>query len=183
MNNIPILLQYFFPGFFFILTFKYLTNIKPKSSTIFIMSVAISYFSICFLSLFILTDDALMIGGISCGGLIILSIILAKIYSSKMFINNMVRLFHRTQHTDIWHDVLDLNDGSSLKIYLKDKKYYVIGSFHCYEENGKESWFSISKYGKYDIESNNPIETTFHDKKDIFMVFNLMDVDHIEVFN
>lgn len=128
-------------------------------------------------------DNTLALSGVSFLFLTIISIIAALIHSSKWFKTAMVKLFHKTPNDDIWRDVLDLDNGSNLKVYLKGKDYYLIGHHKNHEENGDNSWFAISAYGKFDINTDEVIDNKYMDKENIIATFRLSDVEHIEIFN
>lgn len=96
----------------------------------------------------------------------------------------MVRLFHKTANEDIWRDVIDWENGSNLKIYLKDKDYYLIGHQKNLEEKGEESWLAISAFGKFDKETNkNYKEEPSHlDDESVIYTVRLSDIEHVEIF-
>lgn len=94
----------------------------------------------------------------------------------------MVRLFHKTPHNDIWHDVLDFDRGSNLKIYFKDSGIGLIGHHKVHEENGDDSWFAISAPIKFDINTDEIIDDRNMNNENIIVTFKLRDVKQIVVF-
>jgi len=78
--------------------------------------------------------------------------------------------------------VLDLTNGSNLKIYLNGSDYYIIGHFKNIDEN--ESWLAVSAFGKFDKTTNKPLESepSFLDKPNVIYTVRLSDVEHIEIF-
>lgn len=175
-------MQYFIPGYLFIIIFRFFTNKKIEKSIILIISCVLSYVFLSLIkayheptSLFI-TSAIAVIAAIVCG------LIFSLIYISKWFSWILVHIFHKTVHDDIWHDVFDFKNGSNLKVYFKDKDYYVIGAYRVSEDKGNDSWFAISGYGKYNKITNDPIENGFIGDDSVIMTFKLSDVEHIEVF-
>ena len=76
----------------------------------------------------------------------------------------------------------DFKRGSNLKIYERDKDYYVTGHHYANEEKGNDSWFAVTAYTKKDVDNDKVIEDHSSDEKAILAV-RLSDVDHIEIFN
>lgn len=96
----------------------------------------------------------------------------------------MIRLFHKTPNDDIWRDVLDLENGSNLKVYLKDKDYYIIGHHKNHEEKGEDSWLALSGYGKFDKITNENYmqEPNFINNSAVIITVRFSDIDYIEIF-
>lgn len=120
----------------------------------------------------------------------ILFVSITAVLSQQTFFKNItVKLFHKTFNDDIWRDVLDLENGSNLKVYLKGKDYYIIGHHKSHEENGNDSWLALSAFAKYDKETNknykNEPDYTDDDIKNEYNIITVKfsDVEHIEVFN
>ena len=110
--------------------------------------------------------------------------ILSIIFTSKIFTKISVNVFHKTMHEDIWRDVLDLRNGSNIKIYLKDKDYYVIGQHKNHEEKGNESWLAVSAFAKFDKETNSIYheEPSYLDDESVIYTIRFSDIEHIEIF-
>lgn len=110
--------------------------------------------------------------------------ILAILIQRTWFKKIIVKIFHKTINDDIWKDVLDLDNGSNLKVYLKDKDYYIIGHHKYQEEKGNDSWLALSAFAKFDKKTNCNYknEPQFLDNEDILITIRLSDVEHIEIF-
>lgn len=102
----------------------------------------------------------------------------------KWFKKITVKLFHKTLNNDIWRDIFDLENGSNLKVYLKDQDYYIIGHLKNHEEKGNDSWIALSAFAKFDKETNKNYknEQSYLDKKDIIITVRFSDIEHIEIF-
>lgn len=112
------------------------------------------------------------------------SLLFAKIYTCSTFKNVMVKLFHKTPNDDIWRDVLDLDNGSNLKVYLKNQDYYVIGHHKNHEEKDGESWLALSAFCKIDKTTNQIFgnEKSYLEKEDVIITIRFSDIEHIEIF-
>lgn len=193
INNISLVLQYIAPGYLTLLIFYFSLGKKIDNKSKLIPGCLISYILISFV-VFLRTQNsylmslpnnefinsifAFIIGAIffTLIGIIIKIPVITKIF---------VFLYHRTINQNIWQDIIDSYNGSNLKLFLKDKKYYVIGHMRNYEENKKECWIAINAFGKYDKNTNQPYndEPPFLDKENFIYVVRFSDIEHIEVFN
>lgn len=185
-------MQYFVSGYVFLVIFSSLTSIKAEEKIKFIMSCVISYVNVTLISitneLFIHTrflEEPLIVSGLSIIFSTISSIIWAKLYTSKRFHNFMISYFNKSQNEDIWRDIIDFENGSMLKIYIKGYPYYIMGRYKSHEEKGEKSWFVLSAYTKIDKGSNFNYnnEPDFSLRDDIIIAIRLRDVEHIEIFS
>lgn len=149
---------------------------------ILVLSCLFSYLSITLISLFKQIDNTLVLSGVSFMVLTVLVIIVSILYSAKWFKGVLVKLFHKTPHSDIWSDVLEFDKGSNLKVYFKNNDIGIIGHHVVHEEKGDDSWFAISAPIKFNIETEEAIDDSNKDKEDVIVTFRLSDVEHIEVF-
>lgn len=146
------------------------------------MSCVISYISLSIITLFYNNENILITSAISIIANTIVAILFAFIYKSERFNSFLLKTFNKTVSDDIWHDVFDFKNGSNLKVYFKNKDYYVIGSYRLSEDKGNDSWFAISGYGKYDKETNEAIDDSVINDNSVIMTFKLSDVEHIEIY-
>lgn len=146
------------------------------------MSCVISYTALSLITLFYENEDILVMSAISIIFNIVVASVFSLFYMSGTFNSFLLKKFNKTVSDDIWHDVFDFKNGSNLKVYFKDKNYYVIGAYRISEDKGNDSWFAISGYGKYDKTTNDPIEDNFIDDDSVIMTFKLSDVEHMEIF-
>ncbi|WP_157668735.1 hypothetical protein [Lachnoclostridium phytofermentans] len=96
----------------------------------------------------------------------------------------MLKVLHKSPNDDIWRDIFNYNQGSNLKVYLKDKPYYIIGHYKLHEEKENNSWFALSAYSKMDKLTNQNYnnEPDYSDREDIIIAVRLSDMEHIEIF-
>lgn len=192
IENIPNLLQYYVPGYWTILIFRYLGSKKVSNSIMNIMSCVISYVFISVIALlrvlielpFSVPNTPIINSSIAIILGTFFAIIVALIFSCKWFSKLTVWLFHKTPNEDIWRDVLDLRNGSNLKIYIKDADYYVIGHHKNHEEKDGDSWLAVSAFAKFHKTSNTPYrnEPSYLNDKNVIYTIRFSDIEHIEIF-
>ena len=93
----------------------------------------------------------------------------------------------KTQYDEIWRDIIDLEGGSNLKIYIKNENYYVRGHFRNIEEHKTDPYIAVFGYGKFDKitnklidEESNHMDDDIKDDSNIF-VTRMSNVEHIEI--
>lgn len=170
--------------------FLFTTSKKKDGKSVLITSCVISYLLLSFVEVLrlkyfkSLPDTAIVNSVLSSAIGIVFTAIMSIIYSHKYFRKITVKLFHKTPNEDIWRDVLDLDKGSNLKVFLKDKDYYLLGHYKNLEEKGNDSWIALSAFSKRDVETNKNYknEPDYNDKEEIVIVVKFSDVEHIEIF-
>ena len=190
LENIPLILQYFIPGYITLSLFSYFSSKKSMEPKLRLIAyVAISYLLMAvteglvehFNGSGIVKDSVLMKSAFAIFIGIICSIIMAMIFHSKHFSNLLVKIFNKTPNDDIWMDIINFKKGSNLKIYEKGSDYYIVGHHFVNEEKGNESWFAITAYSKYS-KTGELLEDHSEDDNAILAV-RLSDIDHMEIFN
>lgn len=155
-----------------------------------ILSCIISYLLLCVVSLFRinilkqLPNTAIINSALATFLGSIIFIILLMLSQLKLFRNITIKIFNKTLNDDIWRDVFDLKNGSNLKVYLKNKDYYLIGHLKNYEEKEENSWIALSTFAKFNVETNENYknEPNYLDKSDIYITVRFSDIEHIEIF-
>lgn len=190
LDNLPLILQYLVPGYLAAKWFEFTLSKKIDTKNLLIFSCAVSYSFLSLISLLrikwlkAIPDTAIINSALSIIiGIIIVSVI-AVLSQRKWFKNLTVKLFHKTLNDDIWRDVLDLDNGSNLKVYLKDKDYYLIGHHKNHEEKGNDSWLALSGFAKFDKETNKNYknEPSYINNEKIVITIRFSDIEHIEIF-
>lgn len=190
IEDLPLILQYIIPGYLSIVTFCFALSKKINTKNILLFSCTISYVLLSFVSLIRinffkqLPDTAIINSALSIIIGVISACLITILSQRKMFKKITVKLFHKTLNNDIWRDVLDLENGSNLKVYLKDQDYYIIGHHKNHEENGNDSWLALSAFAKLDKDTNEYYknEPIYLDKSNITIIIRFSDVEHIEIF-
>lgn len=190
INSIPLILQYIIPGYLAIAVFGFALSKKIDTKNILFFSCVISYALLSFVSLLRIKwlqqipDTAVMNSALSIIIGFIFVCFVAILSQRRWFRKITVKLFHKTLNNDIWRDILDLENGSNLKVYLKEQEYYIIGHHKNHEENGNDSWLALSAFAKFDKMTNELYknEASYLDRKDIIITVRFSDIEHIEIF-
>lgn len=185
------ILEYFIPGFIGIQIFSVLTARKFKKNYMYILSCAYSYVCIILISSIgamfnipLLLTNNLVISALAIVLCVSASCVFSLIIKLPSVNQAILNLYHRTLNDNIWLDIFNFNGGTNLKVYLKDKDYFIIGQYRRNEEKGDDSWFVLSGYVMCDIKTNTVIPTAnYLNNKNIFIAFRLKDVDRMEIFN
>lgn len=182
LNQLPIILEYFIPGFLFVRIFQILTSRKDSTYQL-IISVAVSYILKAFCSIvheYILTDInfswnwRVLILSIFAA---VSSVILVCISEIKFVNRILLHINNKSLHDDIWQDIIDYRNGTTLRFICGDTTY--IGTLVIHEERGNDSWFVLDDYiveeknSKYKAEDMN-----FRSR----IAINLRDVDRVELY-
>lgn len=169
--------------------FKFFSHKKITVNMTVIMSCVISYIWISLITMTNMLwinnnvlDNTLVMSGISIILSTIFGCLTSKVFISNKFKKLMVKYFHRTPNDDIWLDVLDFKNGSNLKIYLKNKDYYIIGNYKCYEEKGNDSWIALTGYIKFTCKDDTVINPSHKGDKSVIITVRFSDIDHMEIF-
>lgn len=195
IENIPVILQYFIPGFLCLIIFKGITGINISNTYTAIFSCVFSYIllSISELAFVWIKDLASFTTNIYIRSIISiiiglsLSIIFGVCYHTKKLGKIIKSISGKTQYRRIWRDVIDLDNGSNLKIYVKNNSYYVYGHFRNVEEYEDDPYIAVFGYGKYNKVTNELIENeidymneNLKNDNHIYMI-KMSNVDHIEI--
>lgn len=189
LENIPVLLQYYLPGLWTITVFKYFCSKEIQKESQTILACVVSY---VLLSISDLLSNIPFLGGIKVSVLgksgisiilgTLLALLISSVFCAKWFSGVMVALFHKTPNDNIWRDVLDLTNGSNLKLYIRDADYYIIGHHRNIDEKGDDSWVVLTEFIKHNKNNNRVIET-HEGKKDDMIAIRMSDVEYAEIFN
>lgn len=189
LENIPVLLQYYIPGLWAITVFKYFCSKEIRAESQTILSCVVSY---VLLSIADLLANISFLGftknsvwgksGISIILGTLLAFFVSWIFCAKWFSQVMVKLFHKTPNDNIWRDVLDLRNGSNLKLYIRGEDYYVVGHHRIIEEKGDDSWIVLTGFVKLNKSDDTELESHKEDNKSMIAI-RLADVEYAEIFN
>lgn len=98
--------------------------------------------------------------------------------SEIKFVNRiLLHINNKSLHDDIWQDIIDYRNGTTLRFICGDTIY--IGTLVIHEERGNDSWFVLDDYiveeknSKYKAEDMN-----FRSR----IAINLRDVDRVELY-
>ena len=191
MINLPLLLQYIVPGYITIMMVCFALSKKVNGKNLLIFSCIVSYVLISFIALLRIRyftripNSPIVNSALSIILGAILACIIAIVSQRNLFKKATIKLFHKTLSDDIWRDVFDLENGSNLKVFLKDKDYYIIGHLKNYEEKGDSSWLALNAFAKFDKRTNKPCmhEPMYLKNNFVFITVRFADIDSIQIFN
>lgn len=84
---------------------------------------------------------------------------------------------HKSLHDDIWQDVIDYKNGTTLRMFIGDNIY--TGILVGHEEKGSESWFVLEDYI---VESSDGTYNSENIKIPHRIAINMKNIDRIELF-
>lgn len=176
------ILEYFIPGFIFISVFQFFTSRKDSNYKI-VDSVVVSYVIKALCSIghqHILYRHSFTWGErvVILSLVAFLSSILFVLVSELHIVNEiLLKINAKSAHDDIWHDVIDYKNGTSLRIVCDDTVYTGVLAGH--EEKGNDSWFILDDYI---VEENNLTYAAEDMKIRSKLALKLKDVKRIELY-
>lgn len=182
MAQLPVIFEYFIPGFIFICVFQYFTS-RKFGSYIVMGSVAISYLlkAICsWLHTIIFIDVSFGWNKraiILCVLAFILSIICVVVSELKIINKISLKINNKSLHDDVWNDVIDYKNGTTLRLVCEDCTYQGVLVEH--EEKGNDSWFVLKDYI---VDEDNTIYKAKEMGFPCRIVVNLKDVKRVELY-
>lgn len=176
--------MYFVPGYIFLLLAKEITMRKISRTTEILLSCSISFILVSTIQMifslipnvgtnlfWVVTTLSILISAILAG-------IFGKIYNSEKFHRKFENVFKIILKNRIWENVIDYENGTKVKVYMKDKNFYYWGDVDGVEDNEENSYFCIRNPIKIEFDSNKSINDIESDSK--YMVVSLKDVEYIE---
>jgi hypothetical protein len=186
LNQIFNILEYFVPGFIFITFFNKLTSRNGDKSYqviwFIIMSFLIKQFFIV-LHGYIFISRSFSLGErvlICSFGALLLSIACVYISERKWFNRFMIFINNKSVHSDIWHDIIDYDNGTALRIVCDKENIIYSGTLDCHEEKGNDSWFVLKDYVIEYIDGKSVDSRKISSNTKIAV--NLKSVDRIELY-
>jgi len=198
INFLPQIIFYFLPGFIFIYIKNYLLSKDTNEDNHLVIKsfigsyILINFFIFLFdlLSYFVpefglITNTYITENPLLFFLLLIFSSVLSfvtyKIIISEYWYNTIKHIgINKTNHSIIWEDVIDLNNGAYLRVYIDEKEIMYDGKLIVFENNGKENYFiALSNYVKY--KNKKKIENYRNDDEKI-VLFNTGQISRYEVF-
>lgn len=176
------ILEYFIPGFIYIIVFNFFTS-RRSPENLLVGSVVISYVLKAIgsvlhgriLSTIIIEWNTSVI--ILSSAALILSLVSVILSENKLINRILLKINHKSIHNDIWHDVLDYKNGTTLRVVCDNAIY--TGILVCHEEKETDSWFVLKEYI---IEENGELINLEGDEANPKLAVNLKDVKRIELY-
>jgi len=175
-------LEYFIPGFIFIRIFQLLTSRKDSSYQI-ILSVVISFFirAVCSIGHNYICPDivfSLNMRVIILSGAAVVSSLILTFITERRFVNKiLLNINYKSIHDDIWHDIIDYKNGTTLRLICDDAEY--IGRLSVHEEKGNNSWFVLEDFIVKEKGISYRAQNMPYSSR---IAVNLKDVKRVELF-
>lgn len=110
----------------------------------------------------------------------ILTIFLVFICERKWFNYLWSVLNNKSIHDNIWHDIVDFNRGTSLRIVCRNEEIIYSGILDCYEKKGLDSWFVLKDY-VVEYKTGIKVDSRCISSESKISI-NLRNVDRIELY-
>lgn len=178
----PVILEYFIPGFLFVSFFQYFTSKKETTYKI-IGSIVISYVlkAICSVvhqhllpqRIFIWSERVVILSLFA----LIASLLCVLITELKLINKVFLKINCKSIHDDIWQDVIDYRNGTTMRIVCDNAIY--TGVLVGHEEKGSDSWFI---FDDYIVEENDVTYTSEDMKIKSRLAINFKNVKRVELY-
>ncbi len=152
INNLPLILQYFIPGYVGIAFFMFVSGRNYSTNIQLIASCVLSYLLMgsCGLIAHLLAHvqflgtwqfQIVMSSFIA----VLLALLICKLINSPAVTNFFISKFRVSPKSDVLETLLDKKEGTNLRIYFKDDPgYSVYGHYHGRDTSGDERWIYIT---------------------------------------
>jgi len=176
-------MSYFVSGFIFLKIFCFLSTKKQGDISLFIIWCVVTSFIIKSIVIVIYPQAQLhpwiaTILYVSFG--IMLAFIFTKIYESKLLQKLIVWINHKSINNDVWKDIIDYSNGTTIKVFLKNTPVVYIGVLISHEENGNDSWFVFKDYiAEYEDGKEFNAKTCSYPST---VAINLREISRMELF-
>lgn len=111
------------------------------------------------------------------GVAVVLSIVTVFVTEVKIINKTLLHINNKSIHDDIWQDVIDYRNGTTLRLICGNTIY--IGILVGHEEKGNDSWFILEDFIVEDKDNYYKAEDMLYYAR---MAINLKNVDRIELY-
>lgn len=176
VEQLPLILQYFIPGYIFIYVFYFFTSKKSsQGQNTLLYAVIVSYFLKSIVDTTIFKNNTVFL----CLCALVASIVTIQLSRRRILEKIFSKINHKAVFEDIWLNVLDYDEGTTLRFTCYDGST-IIGILMFHEEKENNSWFIISDYSiKNENEDFSSSRYSYSSK----LAVNLKDVKRVEIFN
>lgn len=182
IKDIPVVLAYFIPGYIALSLYNMMCAEKIQTSHKVWLSCVISYVFNSIIELIAPRTSSVYATTLAT---IVLTCVCTILFSLAVkrtdFKKFITRRFHFSPANNIWNEVICADgDGSTMRIKLKGKEYFVEGAVASYGDPD-DKWIALAFYSFFEMKENcEPYYTS--DDPDKYFVFNVNDVEFIEVW-
>lgn len=182
MVIVPELINLFFPGFIFLHIFKKLFDINIENSSMVLWSLLISYTMNTFYSVahgivftsYVFWNSTKTLIYLITG--VVLPFVIYKIHQGNLYKKFLLKTDHRTINDDIFDDIIDFDEKTLMKVFLKDSDIFYVGTFILKEEKNRDPYIVLIDYAvfnKNNVELSRPDYPTS-------VVFKMDNIERIE---
>lgn len=173
INILPNIVIYVAPGFIFIQVFNYIMDIRGKDLKNSIMEYILSSYIIIAIIKFIcnkfhyevnIYENTIQVT--ICVITILLSYIIAILLKSQIWTTFMrFIIVNKSNSTNIFHDIIDSNLGTWVRVYIPSEKLIYDGAFIKFDYKGsyQDSFIVLSNYCTYRYGDGNIDEDILND--------------------
>lgn len=180
IDNLPVLLLYFFPGFFGVCAFRFLSDKKISSDLLWIESIGLSYVGLALIRLIthLQTEwSTFLWQSILC---LFVGVVGAKLFRWPFIQGKLQTHFSILVRDGVLNNVVDWVNGCEVFLQMRDKDEMWYGTVETVSEpNAPMQWICISAPQRVNSDGQRlwpeAKDSTIHDQ----MVFHLEDVKNM----
>ena len=186
--SIPMLLQYFVPGYLFLSIARFLGSWKISDTTVTIWSIIISYiYSVAITAINAVLPAQITMNTWEClvaqllaavGG----AVVMVYIHRSKILSKLLRKINHKSVHSNLWDDMIDYDIGTTVVIKLHGTNNAYCGTITAIEENGLDSWIALTEYLMLDWYSHEEIPTPEGPSCIKRLMLSFRDIESVELY-
>ena len=159
INNVALILNYWLPGYLFILVFRLIVGNKFNDNINIIAVVISTILKTGIVDRINISNNDFALA-VTCLICICCAILVGLFYRIPGINDTFGKVFYKSFHDNIWEDVIDFERGTALVLTMYDGSI-LIGGFEMIEENGNDSWIALDAYRLRD--SNNELVFQYDD--------------------
>lgn len=184
IDDILQLLNYFVPGYLGIVAYRSLTSSTTKSEHTLWVSCVISYLATMFAKIVLpsfITTIPECLALASCLITVVVTILLVKVLQSKCFSWLTAKLLHTNLAPTVFAAHVKVTyPGTTVRVYLKDKDFYVEGGLSNHSNDPNDPYISLKLYKFFKKTDDKPYYQC--DQDDQFFIINLENVEYVEMW-
>lgn len=177
------------PGYVLLKIYSFFRNAKYTEATVTIWSVILSFLLVTMVNILdgVMFPDRVL----NSWGLLITPVLLAVLCAfisvwavkTKLFRWILQTVNHKSINHNIWDQIVDYDLGTEVAVKIKGENVLYVGGLLSIEENGLESWFTLSSHIKMNADDRTIIyDTSEESGARSVLAVNMRDVETIELF-
>lgn len=182
ISHIPDLLIYFIPGY---ISFSFaiaVLNRRPSETTKIAASCCMSYLTLSLLRCFFAFKNVyaeILLSGLVCFAFTCMILLIIQRPLMRSILSN---LFAYSPAKGAWEDAYDIDNGSRIRIKIKNSDLLVVGDFCMLGNIESDPWLSITYYHFYNgLDATEPYYSEVNG--DYYFLVNLNDIEFVEMWS